>query len=291
MISFLRARAAVSVLEKPECPVRDASTEPILRVQGVYRTFRIGRGEVHRALCDVSLAIDSGEFVCLVGPSGCGKSTLVLLMAGLDRQDEGQVFFRGVPVRGPGPDRAVMFQEHALFPWRTVFGNVAYPLERAGWPKEKIAQRVDELLRMVHLSSFARSRVHELSGGMRQRVAFARALAGDPEVLLLDEPFAALDGQTRQFLLTELQRLWRERGKTVVFVTHNVLEAVLLGTRVVVMGTRPGRIRSVFPVDLPFPRRGDDRRVTLLVARIERDLRTEIDRVRREEFGDEFGGP
>ncbi|MBI3185488.1 MAG: ABC transporter ATP-binding protein [Myxococcales bacterium] len=262
----------------------------ILSLQGVGRAFSNGRDR-NVAVEDVSLDIQQGEFLCVIGPSGCGKSTLLNLMAGLERPDRGQVLVRGEPVRGPGPDRAVMFQEHALFPWRTVAGNVSYPLEQLGWKRERIAQRVEELLRLVHLARFAKSNVHELSGGMRQRVALARALAGDPDILLMDEPFAALDAQTREVLLMELQRLWQSSGKTVVFVTHNVREAVVLGTKVALMATRPGRIQRVLQVDLPRPRSVEDRDVTLVAASMNQHLKAEIERVLREELGDDYRAP
>ncbi len=263
---------------------------PAIRVAGATRTFTTKRGAT-AALEDVQLDVAEGEFLCLCGPSGCGKSTLLYVMAGLEHVDHGSVEAFGVPIREPGPDRGVMFQEHALFPWRTVAGNVAYPLERAGWDGARIEARVEELLRLVHLSKYRKAFVHELSGGMRQRVALARALAADPKILLMDEPFAALDAQTRDVLLQELQRVWAETKKTVVFVTHNVREAVVLGTRVAVMATRPGRIKTVFDIDLPRPRSFEDRDVALLAARVHQDLKAEIERVVREELGDDYRTP
>lgn len=266
------------------------SPAPLIRLEGVSRSFSTPRG-TFEALREVSLDIRRGELLCLVGPSGCGKSTLLNLIAGLERPDAGRVLVRGEPVRGPGPDRAVMFQTHALFPWRTVEGNVAYPLERAGWSRARRRERVEELLRRVHLSRFARHRVHELSGGMRQRVALARALACDPDVLLMDEPFAALDAQTRDVLLIDLQRLWQRSGKTLVFVTHNIREAVVLGTQVALMATRPGRIERLVGVELPRPRDAEDRAVASLAARVKRHLEAESARVLREELGDECSAP
>lgn len=264
--------------------------EPLICLEGVAKRFAAHGGRF-TALTGISLDIRRGELLVLVGPSGCGKSTLLNLIAGLERPDEGRLLVGGRPVNGPGPDRAVMFQEHALFPWRTVFGNVAYPLERLGWPKERIRARVDELLKLVHLSRFAQNAVHELSGGMRQRVALARALAGDPDVLLMDEPFAALDAQTRDVLLGELQKIHQSSKKTIVFVTHNVREAVVLGSRVALMATRPGRIERVLEIDLPRPRSVDDRDVALLASRIKQHLKAEIERVLREELGDDYVAP
>ncbi len=271
-------------------PVPSGEQAPLICLERVTKRFAARRGNF-TALTDVSLEIRRGELVVLVGPSGCGKSTLLNLIAGLERPDEGRLLVGGRPVDGPGPDRAVMFQEHALFPWRTVFGNVAYPLERLGWPKERIRARVDELLKLVHLSRFAHSAVHELSGGMRQRVALARALAGDPDVLLMDEPFAALDAQTRDVLLGELQKIHQSSKKTIVFVTHNVREAVVLGSRVALMTTRPGRVDRVLEIDLPRPRSIDDRDVALLSASVKQHLKAEIERVLREELGDDYVAP
>jgi NitT/TauT family transport system ATP-binding protein len=225
-----------------------------LSIRGVGKTFAGAKGPVE-ALAGIDLEVAEGEFVCLLGASGCGKSTLLMLVAGLDRPDCGELHAHGQPIQGPGRDRMVMFQEHALFPWRTVLGNVRFGLELK--PGLSAAAR-DEVARyyieLVGLSQFADSAIHELSGGMRQRVALARALAPNPSVLLMDEPFAALDAMTRERLYGDLQAICRKRRKTVLFVTHNVREACVLGDRVVVMSSRPGRIHSDFRVDLPRPR-------------------------------------
>jgi sulfonate transport system ATP-binding protein len=227
---------------------------PKLVVEHVSKRFRSASGAV-QALDDVSLAIAEGEFVCLVGPSGCGKSTLLDIMAGLTKADAGQVLADGATVVGPGRDRLVMFQESALFPWLTAFGNVMFGLKLRrdlGWrARRKIAR---DYLSLVGLAGFARANVHELSGGMKQRVALARALAPDPQVLLMDEPFAALDAMTRDQLYGDIQRIWAESRKTIVFVTHDVREAVCLGDRVVLMSPRPGRIGREFRIALPRPR-------------------------------------
>ncbi len=206
------------------------------------------------ALHSIDLGVRAGEFVCLLGPSGCGKSTLLNLVAGLDMPTRGQVLVDNRRVQGAATDRVMIFQAAALFPWLDVLGNVAFGLRMAGATKrdrEAVARRY---LRMVHLLDFERTFVHQLSGGMRQRVALARALALDPAVLLMDEPFGALDAQTRDLLHDELQNIWSATAKTVLFVTHNVREAIVLGDRVVVLSPRPGRIRQVFAIDLPRPR-------------------------------------
>ncbi len=223
-------------------------------VDHVSKEFVTKRGEVH-ALDDVSLEVADGEFVCLVGPSGCGKSTLLDIMAGLTKPDGGQILADNEPVTGPGRQRLVMFQEPALFPWLDVLGNVMFGLKLTpGLSKAERKDRAQHFLRMVGLEAFAKANVHELSGGMKQRAALARALAPDPQVLLMDEPFAALDAITRDHLYADIQRIWEETGKTIVFVTHNVREAVCLGDRVLLMSPRPGRITSEFKIPLPRQR-------------------------------------
>lgn len=225
-----------------------------LIVEGVSKTFSSRSGKV-QALGNVSLEVGEGEFVCLVGPSGCGKSTLLNLIAGLEKPDSGRLLANGSPVNGPGRDRMVMFQEHALFPWLDVTGNVMFSLRLKPGLTEKERQDVAAYyLKLVGLERFAHSNIHELSGGMKQRVALARALAPNPRVLLMDEPFAALDAMTREQLYTDIQRIWAARKKTIIFVTHNVREAVCLGDRVVLFSRNPGRIREQFKVDLPRPR-------------------------------------
>jgi NitT/TauT family transport system ATP-binding protein len=225
-----------------------------LGLVGVTKTFQAGGSEV-RALDDVTLRVKDGEFVCLVGPSGCGKSTLLNLIAGLEFPDDGEVLEDDVPVTGPGRDRMVMFQEPALFPWLDVHGNVEFGLRLVPelTRSERHATALSHL-RMVGLERFARANVHELSGGMKQRVALARCLAPNPRVLLMDEPFAALDAMTREQLYGDLQRFWSQHRKTIVFVTHNVREAVCLGDRVALFSPRPGRVREQFAIDLPRPR-------------------------------------
>jgi NitT/TauT family transport system ATP-binding protein len=225
-----------------------------LSIDHVSKWFREGVVQTH-ALDDVSLQVDEGEFVCLVGPSGCGKSTLLSMIAGLDFPDSGTIMSDGKKVEEPGRDRMVMFQEAALFPWLSVLGNVLFGLKLK--PNLKNHERVEVArfyLQLVGLERYAHANIHELSGGMRQRVALARSLAPNPRVLLMDEPFAALDAMTREQLYGDLQKIWEARKKTIVFVTHNVREAVCLGNRVILFSPHPGRIREEFKIELPRPR-------------------------------------
>jgi NitT/TauT family transport system ATP-binding protein len=225
-----------------------------LQVEGVSKSFLAGRVPVE-ALVEIDLQVAEGEFVCLVGPSGCGKSTLLNLIAGLERPDGGRVLVDGRPVTGPGRERMMMFQEPALFPWLDVRGNVLFGLRlKPGLDRHDRQEVARFYLRLVGLERFARAAIHELSGGMKQRVALARALAPNPSILLMDEPFASLDAMTRERLYTDLQEIWEKRRKTIVFVTHNVREAVCLGDRVALFAPSPGRIREQFPVALPRPR-------------------------------------
>jgi NitT/TauT family transport system ATP-binding protein len=211
-----------------------------IAIRGVSKIYPTEKRETV-SVSNVEIDIRAGEFVCLLGPSGCGKSTLLNLIAGLDFPTSGEVIVAGKAVTGPGPDRTVMFQDAALFPWLSLRKNIAFPLELAGVRRDEIDARVEKALRMVHLYRFADAPIHTLSGGMRQRGALARALVSEPGTLLMDEPFAALDAQTRDVMYGELEHVWMATGKTVVFVTHNVREAVRLGDRIVVMATRPGR--------------------------------------------------
>ncbi|MXQ13645.1 ABC transporter ATP-binding protein [Microvirga makkahensis] len=225
-----------------------------LVIEGVSKRFTSQRNMV-QALDNVSLSVAEGEFVCLLGPSGCGKSTLLNIVAGLTRPDRGRVLADGRPVEGPGQDRLVMFQESALFPWLDAFGNVMFGLKLKPDLTNRERRRIaDEYLDLVGLGTFKHAPIHELSGGMKQRVALARALAPDPHVLLMDEPFGALDAMTRDQLYDDIQRIWGESRKTIVFVTHNVREAVCLGDRIVLMSPSPGRIAQVFGIPLPRPR-------------------------------------
>lgn len=225
-----------------------------LVINHISKWFRAGVVQTH-ALDDVSLAVDEAEFVCLVGPSGCGKSTLLNMIAGLEFPDQGEVLMDGKKVVGSGRERMMMFQESALFPWLDVLGNVIFGLKLK--PGLKDSERLEVAryyIKLVGLERYERSNIHELSGGMKQRVALARALAPNPRVLLMDEPFASLDAMTREQLYGDLQQIWSARKKTIVFVTHNVREAVCLGDRVVLFSPNPGRVREQFKIDLPRPR-------------------------------------
>lgn len=225
-----------------------------LSVSAISKRFQ-ARGQVVHALEKVSFDIAEGEFVCLVGPSGCGKSTMLNIIAGLDDADEGTVYSDGKPIDGPGRDRMVMFQESALFPWLDVIDNVMFGLKlKPGLTNPERREVAHFYLKIVGLEKFMKANVHELSGGMKQRVALARALAPNPRVLLMDEPFAALDALTREQLYGDLQKIWQQRKKTIVFVTHNVREAACLGDRVILFSPNPGRIREEFKIDLPRPR-------------------------------------
>jgi NitT/TauT family transport system ATP-binding protein len=244
-----------------------------LLVEHVSKRFVTKRGEIN-ALADLSLEVAEGEFVCIVGPSGCGKSTLLDIIAGLTKPDEGNVLADGHPIEGPGRQRLVMFQESALFPWLDVFGNVMFGLKLTpGLSNKERRETAQHFLDLVGLKGFMHANIHELSGGMKQRAALARALAPGPQVLLMDEPFAALDAITRDQLNDDLQRIWKETGKTIIFVTHNVREAVCLGDRVLLMSQRPGRFVKEFRITLPRLRDIDSGEVATLSAEISAALR------------------
>jgi len=250
-----------------------------LTARGVSKSFRHARGGTVTAVHDVDLEVRAGEFVCLLGPSGCGKSTLLNLFAGLDRPDTGELLIDGRSIEAPGPDRAVLFQEPALFPWMNVRDNVEFALEMLGLPKDEREDRTMHWLHRVHLGRFAKAQPHELSGGMRQRAALARALACQPEVLLADEPFAALDAQTREILQRELQEVWSETRNTFVFVTHNVREATFLADRVVLMSAPPGTLVTEHRITVPRPRDMEDVLLSKVVVDIHAHLSKEVDKV------------
>ena len=224
-----------------------------IAIRGVSKKFETKDGVVH-ALDSIDLTVAPGEFVCLLGPSGCGKSTLLNAIAGFSLPSSGTIQVGGRDVTGPGPDRAMVFQEYALFPWMTVEKNVAFGLELRGDPKSEIRKKVDELLAMLSLAEFRGRFPKDLSGGMRQRVAIARVLALDAPTLLMDEPFGALDALTRRNLQDEVLRLWSAVKRTIVFVTHGIEESLYLADRIVVMTYRPGRVKKVIDVALPRPR-------------------------------------
>jgi NitT/TauT family transport system ATP-binding protein len=260
---------------------------PKVALDSISLSYKTTSGERLLALDNISLEVKPGEFLCIVGPSGCGKSTLLHLIAGLNPQTSGKVLVDGTPVSGPGPDRILIFQELGLFPWLTVAGNVEFGMKMKNVPKAEREEKVQYYLRLVHLSKFKDSYIHQLSGGMRQRVALARALATEPDVLLMDEPFAALDAQTRDLLHDELERLWSETGRTIIFVTHNVREAVRLGDRVALLTFRPGRVKQEFSVNLARPRHMEQTDVARTARDILDCLRTEINKSLEEEYADE----
>ncbi len=228
-------------------------TPPIIAVTDVTKRFASTGGDTI-ALGGVSLSVANGEFVCLIGASGCGKSTLLRIIAGFEAPSAGSVIVRGKPVTGPGPDRGMVFQDYGLFPWLTVRRNISFGPESRGRSREEVAATTDRFLAMIGLNAFAGAYPHQLSGGMKQRVAIARVLANDARVVLMDEPFGALDAMTRERLQNELLALWAETGLTIVFVTHAIEEAIALADRVVVMSPGPGRIVRDVTVDLSRPR-------------------------------------
>jgi len=245
-----------------------------LAIENVSKTFRTATGEV-LALDRVSLQVNEAEFVCLVGQSGCGKTTLLNIIAGLEKPDSGRVLADGKPITSPGRDRLVMFQEPALFPWLDVLGNVLFGLKLKPNLTNKDRRNVARYyLELVGLTRFEHANIHELSGGMKQRVSLARALAPNPRVLLMDEPFAALDALTREQLYGDIQQIWKARRKTIVFVTHNVREAACLGDRVLLFSPHPGRIQEEFAVDLPRPRDINSVDLAAHATRITKALKT-----------------
>ncbi|UGT43516.1 ABC transporter ATP-binding protein [Nocardia yamanashiensis] len=222
-----------------------------LALSGVRKEFPVrGERDTLTAIEDISVDVRAGEFLVLVGPSGSGKSTLLDLLGGLSKPTAGQILLDGAPIAGPGLDRGIVFQQYALLPWRTARANIEFGLEAKGVRRRERRRIADEYLELVGLAGFGNRYPHELSGGMKQRVAIARSLAFDPEVLLMDEPFAALDAQTRESLQDELLRIWRTTGKTILFITHGIDEAVYLGQRVAVLTSRPGRVKAVVDIDL-----------------------------------------
>lgn len=254
-----------------------------LSIEGVYKTYKTNNKEL-QTLRDINLTVKEGEFICVLGPSGCGKSTLLNAVAGFEKPTEGKILLDGKEINNPGPDRAVVFQEHALYPWLNVIDNVEFGMKVAGVPKSERRERALKYLDMMHLMNFKESLVHQLSGGMKQRVAIARALSLDSKILLMDEPFSALDSQTRTLLQAEVQRIWWSTKKTVFFITHSVEEAVLLADRVIVMSTNPGCIKKEFNIQLPRPRKIGDIDVTYTVSRIMKELEEEVEKVAKAEY-------
>jgi len=265
----------MSLALKPDGANEPQEAQPLLEMQGVTKHFLTKRHNT-TALDQITLSVKKGEFVCVVGPSGCGKSTLLNVVAGLERPDEGQTLFAGRPVMRPSAERIVVFQEPALYPWLNVRANIELGLRIAGRKRSERRQLADRYIELVNLKRFAKAYMHELSGGMRQRVQLARALAVEPRMLLMDEPFAALDAQTRDVLQLELQDIWARTGATIVFVTHNVREAAILGDRVLVMTPAPGRLKNEISIGLPRPRSPDTHAVVDLAARIRQELEHDI---------------
>ena len=258
-----------------------------LIIDGVNKKFITKHKETH-TLDKINLNCKKGEFICILGPSGCGKSTLLNIIAGLESPTEGKISLNGNVVKGVGVDRAVMFQESALFPWLKVLDNVEFGMKIAGVSKKERRERALHYLKMVHLTKFQNSYVHELSGGMRQRVALVRALTLDSEVLLMDEPFAALDSQTKTILQQELQKVWWETKKTIIFITHSVEEAVMLGDRVLVMAANPGRIKKEFKIELARPRKVEDINLTYIAAQIMQELKEEVEKIAKSEYDSDW---
>ena len=281
-----------AVLEREPADPGARPVPPKLALQDLTLWYNTPAGRLV-ALDNINLQVSTGEFLCIVGPSGCGKSTLLYLIAGLNQPSTGRVLMDGNVVEHTGTDRIMIFQEHGLFPWLTVEENVEFGMKMKGIKKAQRREQANEYLKLVHLQKFGKSYIHQLSGGMRQRVAIARALATEPDVLLMDEPFAALDAQTRDLLHDELERIWAETGRTIVFVTHNVREAVRLGDRVAVFTFRPGRVKREYKIDLPRPRHLEDAAVAGTAREILGDLREEIDKslVAEYESGVKPSGP
>ena len=271
-------------------PVSPSPRQALVEIRGVSKRF-YHRGAPLEVLHDIHLTIAPGEFVCVLGPSGCGKSTLVNLIAGLERQDTGDVLVHGGPINGPGFDRVVVFQDSGLFPWLSVLGNVEFGLRMMGLPKPERRARALEHLKLVHLSRFVHAQPHQLSGGMRQRVAIARALAMDPEILLMDEPFGALDAQTRAVMQEELLAIWQKTHKTIFLVTHNVREATGLADRIYEISARPAHVKRTYHIDLRRPRQAADPALLSIQRRILGSLGEEVAKVMQDELGEAIQVP
>lgn len=258
-----------------------------LWVKNVGKIFKLGNREIN-TLDDINLEIKAGEFVCILGPSGCGKSTLLNIIAGLEKPTCGEIYLEGNKVNAPGPDRVLMFQESALFPWLTVIQNVEFGLEMIGIPRAQRRLIAQDYLKMVNLMDYEKNRIHELSGGMKQRVSLARALAVNSEILLMDEPFAALDPEIKNNLHNELLDIWQKTGKTIVFVTHSIEEAVTLADRVVVMSTGPGKIKKDIPIPCERPRNLEHPLMKGLVRAVKNQLRQQGPYPLKEEGGSDW---
>jgi len=258
-------------MEKPEIAVSVSQGKIV--AEHVSMTF----DEV-QAIKDVTCSIGEREFVAIIGPSGCGKSTFLYVLAGFEKISGGSVSINGAPIAGPGPDRGIVFQEFVLYPWRTVLGNITLGLEIQNVPKDEAEKRAQKWIRLTGLTGFEHAYPATLSGGMKQRVAIARALTYDPEIILLDEPFGALDVQTKNYMIRDLQDLWTEANKTIIMVTHSVMEAVLLADRVLIFGARPSSIIADVKIDLPHPRTLSDSRVKAYEDEVTAILSAEVDK-------------
>ncbi|MFJ7745774.1 ABC transporter ATP-binding protein [Peribacillus sp. NPDC097295] len=259
-----------------------------LTVDGIEKSFMNEKKERIKVLDDINIEVEKGSFVSIVGPSGCGKSTLLYLIAGLDKADTGEIRVAGKKVSKPGPERVVVFQEAGLFPWLTVLENVTYGLKLKKMPKDVAKAKALDILKMVHLSRYVDSYPHQLSGGMKQRVAIARALVMEPDILLMDEPFSALDEQTRMVLHKELLEIWRKTKVTIFFVTHNIREAVQLSEKIIVFATRPGKIKET--ISVPSMKDGvmPDSVTLNTEQRVLSILQEEIEKVLKEEMGNDY---
>ena len=259
-----------------------------LAIEGVEKSFQNKDKHQVKALEDINFEVEKGQFLSIIGPSGCGKSTLLYLIAGLDQIDKGEITVGGKKVTKPGPDRVVVFQEDGLFPWASVLDNVTYGLLLKNMPKKEAEEKARSMLKMVHLSNYVDAYPHQLSGGMKQRVAIARALVMEPDILLMDEPFAALDEQTRMVLHKELLDIWRETKVTILFITHNIREAVLLSEKIIVLETRPGKIKATFTVQTLQDGVTPDSVSLHLEQQILATLQEEMEKVLKEEMGDDY---
>lgn len=254
-----------------------------LVIEGISKKYKKDNTELE-ILRSIDLTVNDGEFVCVLGPSGCGKSTLLNIIAGFEKPSSGRVVLDGKEVSSPGPDRAVVFQENALFPWLKVIDNVEFGMKVAGIPKNERREKALKYLKMMNLTKFKDAFISELSGGMKQRVSIARALCLDSNILLMDEPFSALDSQTRDILRTETQKIWWNTKKTIVFITHSIEEAVLLADRVILMPASPDSEKKEFRIQLARPRRIDNVDVTYMVSSIMKEFKKEVEKVARAEF-------
>ncbi|NLJ18999.1 ABC transporter ATP-binding protein [Globicatella sulfidifaciens] len=259
-----------------------------VKIEGINKSFLDEKKQPIKVLEDINIDIDKGSFVSIVGPSGCGKSTLLYLIAGLEQTDTGSIYVNGKKVTKPGPDRVVVFQEDGLFPWLTVLENIMYGLKLKNIPITTAKEKALDILKLVHLSKYSQSYPHQLSGGMKQRVAIARSLVTEPDILLMDEPFSALDEQTRMVLHHELLEIWKKTKVTIFFITHNIREAVQLSEKVIVFATRPGQIKETFTITTTKDGMMPDSITLNTEQKILAILQSEIEKVLKEEMGDDY---